>query len=77
MTDFNWNKRVENLWKAKVLGRDAKKLSAIRPAPYAERFINFMANEVFINEKDRKEDESKEMDKIVEKLKAIESNETI
>jgi len=54
LTDFNFNKQVENWWKVKIKKRDPKRLSAIKPGPYSERFLKFMSQEVFINQNDPK-----------------------
>lgn len=40
-------KKMEVLAKRTFKNADPKKLSAVPPDPYAERFINFMKDEVF------------------------------
>ena len=35
LTDFNFNKQVENWYKTKIKGKDPKKLSAVKPLYYS------------------------------------------
>lgn len=45
---------------------DPKKLSAVPPDPYAERFINFMKDEVF--ETPQKIQDDNEIEKIIKQI---------
>jgi Na+-transporting NADH:ubiquinone oxidoreductase subunit NqrF len=55
LTDWNWQKRTESFYKNKILQRNLDLMSAVEPNKYADRFKNFMRNEVFINEEENKQ----------------------
>ena len=50
LTTFNFGKRIESFYKTKIKGNDEKLVSAVNPDLYAQRFVDFMRNEVIINE---------------------------
>ena len=53
LQDWNFVKRVENIYKTKLLQRDAYQIAAIKPKNYARRWIDFMKTYVFLaNERD-------------------------
>ncbi len=41
---------MENFFKTKVLNKDKKGISAVKPYQYQLRFRNFMRDEVFVNQ---------------------------
>ena len=49
---FNFNKKVEGCWKTKVLGKKSNLLSSAPPSIYQKRFMKFMKDNVFSDEKE-------------------------
>jgi len=47
MQSWDKNKKLERFTKTKILGKNAKGLSAVPPREYFTRFNNFMRNTVF------------------------------
>ena len=54
MQAWNWKKKWEHAIKTKILLSDSKKLSAVNPTLYGERFRKFMSREVFTLDEDFK-----------------------
>lgn len=52
---YNMEKQLESRIKTTLLGRSFNEISAIDPKPYAERFLGFMVDKVFIDGKEQKE----------------------
>ena len=46
----NWNyiKKIENIYKTKVLGRDPTQIAAVSNQEYANRFLGFMNSRAFL-----------------------------
>ena len=56
LQDFNLNKKLENKFKSQI--KDGDYISAVPPPWYAKRFIEFMCNNVLINQKYRSNTET-------------------
>ena len=50
LTQFNFAKKAERWFKINVKRRNGKQLSALPPEKYQERFVEFMCQNVFVNE---------------------------
>jgi len=52
LQDFNLDKKSEAFLKTTFKRQDGKQISAVHPEYYQERFVNFMKQQVFINQKE-------------------------
>ena len=50
LQEYNWTKRAEHFLKTKFFCANPHAISAVNQKEYAERFVNFMKNSVFVHE---------------------------
>ena len=51
LQQWNFDKKSEAFAKKWFLGKNAKKISAVPPEPYAQRFLTFMRRNIFLADK--------------------------